>query len=96
MKTVIMEVLQQTVGEGKDRKTIEKLLVERIIQLALKGDSRMIKMIWEYRDGKPPPYRGDGDSSTPSMRGKRKLPEVESEEETMDMPVYPWGKSAYE
>lgn len=90
MKTVILEVLQQTVGEGKDRKTIEKLMIERIVQMALKGDQQMIKMIWEYRDGKPPPYRGDGETARKTH--KRKI--GDEEDERIDAIFAP--KSAYE
>lgn len=97
MKTIIMEVLQQQVGEGKNRKTLEKLLVERIIQLALKGDRQMIKMIWEYRDGKPGPYKGDGDEEKPKKANKRAS--LDSENERIDAIFAPRDqeiKSAYE
>lgn len=96
MKTIIMEVLEQQVGEGKNRKTLEKLLVERIIQLALKGDRQMIKMIWEYRDGKPGPYKGDDMEEKPK-RSKRTS--LDSENERIDAIFAPRDydiKSAYE
>ena len=33
---------------------VEEALVQKIIKMALDGDRKMIEMIWNYRDGKPP------------------------------------------
>lgn len=49
-------------------KRIANALVEKIIKMALGGDQRMIKLIWEHMDGKPPKYRGDLEPERPPKR----------------------------
>lgn len=50
---------------------IEKALVQKIIKMALAGDRKMIEMIWNYRDGKPPQHIDV--TSKGQHIGKRKL-----------------------
>lgn len=67
------EILNRKINENSD-KTIADALVEKIIKMALDGDQQMIKMIWEYMDGKPPKYRGNPEPERPP---KRRLSEEE-------------------
>ncbi len=66
MNTLITEELQEL--SAKDTKgnilTVERALIKKIVRMALEGDRRMIELIWNYRDGKPPQnidisYRGN-------------------------------------
>jgi hypothetical protein len=59
IKTILTEQLMQYVGEGKDKMQLQDYLVKRIIDKALKGDRKLIQLIWEYMDGKPPKWKGD-------------------------------------
>ena len=70
LKTALMDKLQQEISVGGDKKKIEDILADKIIKMALDGDQRMIKMIWEYRDGKPPKWKGDTEE-TPRRKGLR-------------------------
>ncbi|GEM_PF-1770688 len=54
---------------------IEKALVQKIIKMALAGDRKMIEMIWNYRDGKPPQHIDV--TSKGQHIGKRRLSEEE-------------------
>lgn len=54
---------------------IEKALVQKIIKMALAGDRKMIEMIWNYRDGKPPQHIDV--TSKGQHIGKRKLSDEE-------------------
>jgi len=53
--TIITDGLKK---EAKDTKgnplVIEEALAQKIIKMALDGDRKMIELIWNYRDGKPP------------------------------------------
>jgi len=67
------EILNRKIDESSGR-TIGDALAEKIIKMALGGDQQMIKMIWEYMDGKPPKYRGNLEPERPP---KRRLSEEE-------------------
>lgn len=55
MSTLLWEALQKEVGEGKNKKSLEEHLVDKILHKAvIKGDFSTIKLIWAYLDGKPP------------------------------------------
>src|ERR1700722_6073190 len=77
LKGALMDKLQQEVSVGGDKKKLEDLLADKIVKMALDGDQRMIKMIWEYRDGKPPKWKGDGAENTLRTRGMRVITEEE-------------------
>lgn len=47
-------MLKKQVLVGGEQMALEKMLAERVIDKAVKGDRAMIKLIWEYMDGKPP------------------------------------------
>lgn len=53
---LVTEALQKL--GAKDAKgnplPVEEALVQKIIKMALDGDRKMIELIWNYRDGKPP------------------------------------------
>lgn len=53
ISNTVKKLLKKEIGEGKNKKKIEELLIESILKKALKGDIAMIKLIWEYSDGKP-------------------------------------------
>lgn len=53
ISNAVKKLLQKEVGEGENKKKLEELLIESVIKRALKGDTAMIKLIWEYSDGKP-------------------------------------------
>lgn len=51
--------------------TIKKALIKKIVKMALGGDRKMIELIWNYQDGKPPQYL---DVTSKGQRiGKRKI-----------------------
>lgn len=54
VRTSLMKLLEKEVGEGANKTTVQQLLIHKIIDKAVKGDRAMIKLIWEYMDGKPP------------------------------------------
>lgn len=70
-KTVLMEALEKEVNVGKDKKKLDELLADKIVKMALDGDQRIIKLIWEYRDGKPPKYKGDENTEPHKRKGLR-------------------------
>lgn len=79
MKTILSQKLMQYVGEGKNKTQLQDVLINRIIDKALKGDRKMIQLIWEYMDGKPPKWKGD-----PVLQSKRcteKKTEISPEDE---------------
>jgi hypothetical protein len=53
ISTTVKKLLKKQVLVGGKQIALEKLLVESIVQKALRGDKGMIKLIWEYSDGKP-------------------------------------------
>lgn len=55
VRNVLIKLLEREVGEGEDKTTMQTLLLEKILNKAIvKGDNAMIRLIWEYLDGKPP------------------------------------------
>lgn len=70
-KTVLMEALEKEVNVGKGKKKLDELLADKIVKMALDGDQRIIKLIWEYRDGKPPKYKGDENTEPHQRKGLR-------------------------
>lgn len=52
--TTLKKMLKRQVLVGGEKMALEKMLAERVIDKAIKGDRVMIKLIWEYMDGKPP------------------------------------------
>jgi hypothetical protein len=47
------KLLKRKVMTGEGLTTIEKAFIETIIKKALRGDTKMIRIIWESIDGKP-------------------------------------------
>ena len=66
----LKDSLQREVGEGENKKNLEDHVVDTVIRKALKGDFQMIKLIWAYRDGKPPKWKGNDESNTEPHRRK--------------------------
>lgn len=57
--TTIKRLLEKEVGTGPDKKKMMDLLIDRILHEAIvKGDRKMIRLIWEYMDGKPKRQKG--------------------------------------
>lgn len=56
MNTIVTEALQKLGAKDVEGNPvpIDDALVQKIITMALDGDRKMIEMIWNYRDGKPP------------------------------------------
>lgn len=55
LNTIVTEALQKMAKDTKGNPMlIEEALVQKIIKMALDGDRKMIELIWNYRDGKPP------------------------------------------
>ena len=56
MATMIEEELQELAAKDAEGKPlpIKRALVKKIVKMALGGDRKMIEMIWNYQDGKPP------------------------------------------
>jgi hypothetical protein len=54
--TLIKQKLQE-VPKGK-KKSYAELLVDRVMERAIKGDYPMIRQIWSYIDGMPKKYMG--------------------------------------
>lgn len=50
MTSILRDAITQ-VGKGDPRKRQEKI-VEKVIELAEEGDKDMVKLVWEYMDGK--------------------------------------------
>jgi len=50
MTTILLQAIAQ-VGKGDPRKRQEKI-VEKVIEMAEEGDKDMVKLVWEYMDGK--------------------------------------------
>ena len=73
VKSQIEEVLNRKI-EGTVDRTIAHALVEKVIKMALNGDQQMIKLIWEYSDGKPPQAKREPEVVRPA---KRKLSQEE-------------------
>lgn len=86
MRSQFEEILSRKLPNDK---TIADALVEKIIKMALDGDQQMIKLIWEYRDGKPPKYRGNPEPERPP---KRKLSEEEIKRVDELFAPKPWSE----
>jgi len=58
MRSLIDEALQEMGAKDAQGKPvpIEKALVQKIVKMAVAGDRKMIELIWNYRDGKPPQF----------------------------------------
>lgn len=97
LKNAILEKIEEEVSVGGDRKKIVDLIADKVIKMALDGDFQMIKLIWAYRDGKPPKYKGDDDENT-EPRKRKGLRNDDAEYERVERLFAPKDepKSAYE
>ena len=55
IRQIISSTLQEPVEGMRDMLKVE-YLIRKCIARAMQGNVRMIKLIWEYLDGKPPTY----------------------------------------
>jgi hypothetical protein len=77
MRHLIDEALQELGAKDAHGNpvAIEKALVQKIVKMALAGDRKMIELIWNYRDGKPPQFIDV--TSKGQHIGKRRLSDEE-------------------
>lgn len=53
ISTTLKEMLKRKVATGEGFTTLEKIFIDKIIDKAVKGDTKMIRLVWEMCDGKP-------------------------------------------
>lgn len=53
ISTTLKMMLKRQVASGEGFTTLEKKFVDTIINKAVKGDTKMIRLVWEMCDGKP-------------------------------------------
>lgn len=54
ISTTLKMLLKRKVATGEGFTTLEQAFVDTIIKKAMRGDTKMIRLIWETVDGKPP------------------------------------------
>lgn len=53
ISTTLKEMLKRKVATNEGFTTLEKVFIDTIIKKAVRGDTKMIRLIWETVDGKP-------------------------------------------